>query len=605
MQVLDRVRTAPPVNQPVKVTLIHSVPPPAKRTRSNFLLLSAFCGFLFFYGLNAGEFWRTESLRALVAADFLRTGNWCVPRLYGEPLLTKPPGMYAAIALASWPLGRVSEWSARLPSALAATATVLLIYWHFRRYLGPFGGLVAAVVTPTSFMWLDKSSVAEIDMLQVAWVTTAILCFLRALECVETRGQRSRARDKKGRFLPALSHLTPDYSLSEWFWWLGALFCVAGGVLTKWTAPAFFYLTVVSLLWWRGRLHLLLGRKHLVSAALAASLCFFWAGMTIAQVGWDAFYSTLSREAVARFYPSKYGDPYPWLEVPGYPFYILATNLPWSAGALLALNPSFARLWDSRSRMLLQALHCWFWPNLAFWSLIAEHAPRHSFPIFPGIAGLAAFVWIAWFKGLLRWPFSRVLPRQALVGMVVIWLGVKVAFVHVVVPARNANRQPRAKGEQLAAVVPPGETLYVFHLKDRDEGIMFYYGRPVRRVAGPQSLPASDQPLYCLLEESEWQEWRWPGTAKLAFEIRGELGQPLFLIRVGDELLTRAQPNEVAVKRALPRQVGERVGSGPVDVSTPIVLAPRSLGRDHDPCPGAVCENGPQSTPTPGVFHDY
>ena len=42
-------------------------------------------------------------------------------------------------------------------------------------------------------------------------------------------------------------------------WWLAALLCVAGGVLTKWTAPAFFYGTLIPLLWWRGRLRLLFG----------------------------------------------------------------------------------------------------------------------------------------------------------------------------------------------------------------------------------------------------------------------------------------------------------------------------------------------------------
>src|SRR5215469_5822652 len=99
------------------------------------LLLSALCGFLFFYGLNAGELWRTESLRAIIAAEFLRSGNWIVPTLYGEPLFTKPLGMYAAIALVSWPLGGVTEFTARLPSALAASALVVLFFWYFRRQL--------------------------------------------------------------------------------------------------------------------------------------------------------------------------------------------------------------------------------------------------------------------------------------------------------------------------------------------------------------------------------------------------------------------------------------------------------------------------------------
>src|SRR5215472_11809440 len=90
------------------------------------LVLSALCAFLFFYGLPAGELYRTENLRAIIAAEFLRSGDWIVPRLYGEPLFTKPPGMYATIAAASGPFGGVTEWTARLPSAVAATITVFL-----------------------------------------------------------------------------------------------------------------------------------------------------------------------------------------------------------------------------------------------------------------------------------------------------------------------------------------------------------------------------------------------------------------------------------------------------------------------------------------------
>src|SRR4051794_19595843 len=81
-------------------------------------LILAYWAVLFFHGLTVGQLYRTESLRAIIAQEFLNTGNWIVPTLYGEPLLTKPPGMYAAIALVSWPWGHVSEWSARLPSAL-------------------------------------------------------------------------------------------------------------------------------------------------------------------------------------------------------------------------------------------------------------------------------------------------------------------------------------------------------------------------------------------------------------------------------------------------------------------------------------------------------
>ena len=67
-----------------------------------------------------------ESRWANAAREMIETGDWLVPRLYGEPLFTKPPSMYLAIVLCSLPLGSVTEFTARLPSALAACACVLL-----------------------------------------------------------------------------------------------------------------------------------------------------------------------------------------------------------------------------------------------------------------------------------------------------------------------------------------------------------------------------------------------------------------------------------------------------------------------------------------------
>ena len=82
-------------------------------------LLLVWSALLFFPGLTSGELWRTEGLRGRIAQEALQSGNWLVPTLYGHPLLTKPPGMYVAVALVSWPAGEVTQWSARLPSARA------------------------------------------------------------------------------------------------------------------------------------------------------------------------------------------------------------------------------------------------------------------------------------------------------------------------------------------------------------------------------------------------------------------------------------------------------------------------------------------------------
>lgn len=473
--------------------------------------------FLFCYGLTASDLWRTESLRAILAAECLRSGNWIVPTLYGEPLLTKPPGMYVAIAAISWPFGGVSDWSARLPSVLAAMGTVFLFYWYFRRQMGRLGGLVAAGILPASFMWLDKVPSAEIDMLQVFWVSAAILFFLRALE-----GEEDAVRAEPAH---------PRRAAKQEAWWLAALLCVAGGVLTKWTAPAFFYGTAIPLLWWRGCLRLLVSRRHLLSAALAATICLTWVAAVVVQVGWGPFYEAVSRQALMHLSLVHNPRPHPWAQRLAHPLGILAASLPWSAVALLTLRPGFAQLWDERGRRLLQALHCWTWPNLVLWSLIAEPSGRHSFPLCPGLSGLAALVWLAWLTGRLRWPIRRVSVGHLLLGTLAVWLVVKLAYVQAIVPARNHQREPRAKAEQLAALIPEGQTLYLFRLKD--EGIMFYYGRTVKRLAGLEQLPSSGELLYCIVTDVEWQQWPPRRPANVVLRLKDQQSDPIVLLRVG------------------------------------------------------------------------
>jgi 4-amino-4-deoxy-L-arabinose transferase-like glycosyltransferase len=524
------------------------------------LVLSGLCAFLFFYGLSSGELYRTENLRAIIAAEFLRSGDWIVPRLYGETLFTKPPGTYAAIAAASWPFGGVTEWTARVPSSIAATLTVFLFYWYFGRQLGRLGGLVAATILPLSVMWLDKAPSAEIDMMQVMWVAAAILFFLRALENEQNEerstenGERRTGLIRDSRFSVLRSSFT---------WWIASLLCVAGGVLTKWTAPVFFYATVATLLWRRGQLRLLWSRYHLVSAAVAMGICLAWVAAAVYRTGWQEFYGTVSREAFQRLWPPDHYEAqkllaphhdhsyYPWQQCLLHPFKLWAMNLPWSAFALVALWPGFARLWDERGRRLLQALHCWVWPNLIFWSIIPEHASRHSIPLFPAIAGLAAMVWVALLTGkfqlarsqseegrVLGTQYSVLSPRWrvGLVSLVVTWLVVKLVFVHVVIPQRNPARAPQAKGEQLASLVPPGKTLYLFHLKD--EGIMFYYSRlrppdapPVRRLDKPDELPSSEGPVYCILEKPEWDVWKPKRRAEALLHLEDEQKAPIVLVR--------------------------------------------------------------------------
>ena len=95
--------------------------------------------------------------------------------------------------------------------------------------------------------------------------------------------------------------------------------------------------------------------------------------------------------------------------------------------------------------------------------------------------------------------------------------------------SRSEARQARNKAAVLAALVPSHCVLHLFLLKD--EGIMFYYGRPVRRLANSAGLPAGE--TYCILEEGEWQRWDGSRAAEVVWRLRDEQGAPLVLVRAG------------------------------------------------------------------------
>ena len=104
------------------------------------------------------------------------------------------------------------------------------------------------------------------------------------------------------------------------------------------------------------------------------------------------------------------------------------------------------------------------------------------------------------------------------------WFVVKVAYVEVVIP--QCARDARPAAAELRELVPPGETLHLFKLKD--EGVLFYYGRPARRLHEPRQLPRAG---YALLLQSEWDARADYGDVQLVRGMYDQQGDPIYLVR--------------------------------------------------------------------------
>ena len=113
------------------------------------------------------------------AREFLRTGDWLVPRLAGRPLWDKPPLMHWSIAASVSAFGTEAEWAARLPANLSAVAVALTVASLSARWLGDRVGLLAGLVQMTCIYTLMQARLAEADMPLCAAVTVAMASLAR------------------------------------------------------------------------------------------------------------------------------------------------------------------------------------------------------------------------------------------------------------------------------------------------------------------------------------------------------------------------------------------------------------------------------------------
>src|SRR5208283_5974542 len=92
------------------------------RRSTDLIALIAFCGFLFFAGLQViGLLGADEPRYAQIAREMLARHDWVTPVLGGQPWLEKPPLLYWGAVLSYKATGGVSDWAARLPAAVMCT----------------------------------------------------------------------------------------------------------------------------------------------------------------------------------------------------------------------------------------------------------------------------------------------------------------------------------------------------------------------------------------------------------------------------------------------------------------------------------------------------
>lgn len=131
---------------------------------------TVFFAFLGQRGLNEPD----EGRYAEIAREMTVDGDWLVPHLNGLPHFQKPPVLYWFTALSLRAFGH-AEWAARLPSAVMALGTVILVYLLARRLLSSRDrGVMAAVVLTTMAGFFAMGRLLTPDMTMTFWIMASI-----------------------------------------------------------------------------------------------------------------------------------------------------------------------------------------------------------------------------------------------------------------------------------------------------------------------------------------------------------------------------------------------------------------------------------------------
>ena len=337
----------------------------SSRASTDWLLLAGFCGFLFFFGLAYfGLVGADEPRYAQVAREMLARHDWITPTLGGKPWLEKPP-LYYWQAMLAYRIFGVSDWAARLPSAVDATFMVAAIYLFLKRFRPGFH-LDGALMAASAAGIIGFARAASTDMPLAAMFTIALLAWYAWYE------------SESHRYLTA-------------FYFFLALATLAKGPV----APLLAALIVVLFAVAKNDYRLLSRTIWIPGVLLFCALVLPW--HIAVQIKSPEFFRVfILQHNFERFGTNLYHHPEPfWYYVP----VVLLGLIPWTVFVAASLAESIRVWWAERQEMLksedaLNAfLVVWLLVPLAFFSLSRSKLPGYIVPALPaGTLLLAEYV---------------------------------------------------------------------------------------------------------------------------------------------------------------------------------------------------------------------
>ena len=197
-----------------------------------------------------------EPREAIVAVSMLQQGDWILPVSNGGDIPYKPPMLAWCIALLSLITGgEVTEFTSRLPSALAMIAMTFTTYLIARRNTSQSKAMMMALISMTAFEVHRAAFACRVDMLLTAFIVGATYLLydkyqkhrqIFSLGAILLMSGAVLTKGPVGAFLPALVAWV-FYLLRGENFWRASLLTSANAILSL-IIPALWYIAA----WQRG-----------------------------------------------------------------------------------------------------------------------------------------------------------------------------------------------------------------------------------------------------------------------------------------------------------------------------------------------------------------
>lgn len=343
-----------------------------------------------FSGLGAiGLVGPDEPRYAAIARTMAETHDWITPRLWGTPWFEKPVLYYWAAGIAMRIFG-VSEFAARLPSALAGLLAVIAAAWAALRSYGLGVAWYTLLMLPASVAMIGFSRSAGPDMLFAGFLTASMAV---AIEMLQTEKPGAILRIAFGFFLGvAVLAKGPAAVILA-----GGATLVWAAFAKKWTAPFRF-------------LHPLVIAAFCVTALPWYVLCALRNPDFLRVFIWQHNFERYTTPIFEHRQPIWY-----------YGYIVLLAVLPWIVFLLGALFRAGVKLKNRATPNSVDAFYaCWAAFPILFFSLSQSKLPGYILPAIPPLFVLLGR-WVSVARGR---NFERAFWGLVCTGVAVILLAI-------------------------------------------------------------------------------------------------------------------------------------------------------------------------------------